>query len=483
MSEYAFQSALDLVALIKSKKVSSRELTQMYVDRIEKFDSDINAVVVRDFDRALDAADAADAALASGNDLGPLHGLPMTIKEAYNIAGLPTTWGIPIFKDNVADSDAESVRRLKEAGAHFMGKTNVPIQLADFQSYNEIYGVTGNPWDLERTPGGSSGGSAAALAAGLTGLEAGSDIGGSIRNPAHFCGIYGHKPTWGVVPPQGHSLPGDLKPPDIAVVGPMARSAEDLAASMDIVAGADPDHAAGWQLHLPKPDKTELKDLRVAIWQSDEMAPVETEVADRVAMVADVLAKAGAVVSDSARPALDMNDSFGVYVSLLQGVMAEGMPEEMKEIQREAAAQLDPSDDSMEALSTRAAIQEHGVWLASHNQRYHLRHAWRAFFQDWDIMICPQMATTAFPHDHQDVTERTLLVNNEVQPYFQQIFWAGTITVAHLPSTVFPTGPSKEGLPIGLQAVGAEFNDYKTIDFTRLMAQEIGGFQPPPDYS
>lgn len=482
MTDLAFQSAIELAAAIKGKEVSSLELTDLYIERVEKYDGDINAVVVRDFERAREAARAADEALAKGEDLGPLHGLPMTIKEAYDIAGLPTTWGVPEHKDNIATHDAESVRRLKQAGAHFFGKTNVPFELADFQSFNDIYGTTSNPWNLERGPGGSSGGSSAALAAGLTGLEAGSDIGGSIRNPAHFCGVYGHKPTWGVVPDQGHALPGSLAPPDIAVVGPLARSAEDLALSMDIVAGADPMHAAGWELHLPKPRHTRLADYRVAIWPTDPLAPVSREIADRAQMVGDTLAKLGATVSDSARPEIDLEAGLQTYHSLLWGVMSAGNSEEQRAENRARQSTLAPDDMSMEAILTRDSVQEHSRWLENSNQRFYIRNAWRAFFKDWDILICPQTATTAFPHDHGEYLHRTLTVDNEEQDYFQQIFWAGVITVAHLPSTVFPTGPSNEGLPIGLQAVGTEFDDYLTIDFARLLAEEIGGFVAPPGY-
>ncbi|MFP6834747.1 MAG: amidase family protein, partial [Pseudomonadales bacterium] len=287
MIEYPFMSASELAAAIRRKEISSLELTELYIDRVEKYDKRVNAVVVHDFERGREAGRSADDALARGESFGPLHGVPMTIKEAYDVEGLPTTWGIPAFKDNVATQDSEYVRRLKAAGAHFFGKTNVPLELADFQSFNDIYGTTNNPWNLERVSGGSSGGSAAALAAGLTALEAGSDIGGSIRNPAHFCGIYGHKPTWGVVSDLGHALPGDISAADIAVVGPMARSAEDLSLSMDIVAGADPAIAAGWQLTLPRPVKTRLQDFRVAIWPSDEHAPVAREIADRVQQVGD----------------------------------------------------------------------------------------------------------------------------------------------------------------------------------------------------
>ncbi|MEZ5557545.1 MAG: amidase [Pseudomonadales bacterium] len=479
----AFESATELARRIRAGEISSRELTDYFINRIERFDGNLNAVVVRDFERARAAADAADQALAQGRDLGALHGVPMTIKESYNIAGLPTTWGVPDFKDNVADSDSETVKRFKAAGAHFMGKTNVPLNLADFQSYNDIYGTTNNPWNLKRIPGGSSGGSAAALAAGMTPLESGSDIGGSIRNPAHFCGVYGHKPTWGIVATQGHALPGMLAPPDIAVMGPLARSAEDLALAMDIVAGPDPLNASGWKLDLPRPRKRKLSEYRVALWPTDERAPVSTEIADRVQAVGDRLAALGATVSDSARPALDMDASHRTYLYMLNGVMAAGIPDaEFAATQAQVAA-LDPADTSDEALLARAAVQHHRDWLRANNLREHLRMAWRAFFDQWDILICPQTATPAFEHDHRPMDARTLVVNNEVQPYFQQIFWAGVITVGYLPSTVFPTGPSREGLPIGLQAVSAEYNDYLCIDFARLLADEMGGFAPPPGYA
>ena len=478
----AFRSATELARMIRAKELSSRELTDLYIDRIERLDGPLNAVVVRDFERARAAADAADQALAQGRNLGPLHGLPMTIKESYDVAGLPTTWGIPEFRDNVAQSDSEVVRRYRAAGAHILGKTNVPRELADFQSYNDIYGTTNNPWDVTRVPGGSSGGSAAALAAGFTALESGSDIGGSIRNPAHFCGVYGHKPTWNIVPPQGHALPGMLAPPDIAVMGPLARSAEDLALALDLIAGAGPLNARGWKLDLPKPAKRSLAEYRVAVWPNDERAPVSIEIADRAQQLADRLALLGATVSDSVRPPVDLDVSHETYLYMLNGVMAAGMPEDQF---REAAAYvatLDPADRSQAAVMARSAVQHHRDWLRFNNGRERLRMAWRAFFDEWDVLICPQMSTPAFPHDHRPMEARTLTVDNQELPYFQQLFWAGTITVAYLPSTVFPTGPSREGLPIGLQAVSAEYNDYVCIDFARLLAREFGGFVAPPDY-
>jgi len=478
----AHDTATALAGRIRKKEIGSRELTEFYIRRIEKYDPEVNAVIVRDFERALEAADRADAAFAAGEPLGSLHGVPMTIKEAYDVDGLPTTWGIPAFAKNIATSDAETVQRFQKAGAHFLGKTNVPIQLADFQSYNEIYGTTCNPWNLERTPGGSSGGSAAALAAGFCALESGSDIGGSIRNPAHFCGVYGHKPTWGVVPIQGHALPGMLAPPDIAVVGPLARSAEDLALAMKIVSGADPFNERAWTLRLPRPEHRSLADHRIAVWPSDAQCPVSRAVADRVQALADRLAGLGAKVSDSARPAFDAAESHRIYTSMLNGQMSAGVPDNTFAKLSEDARGFDPADHADVVEAIRATVQPHREWVRRDNRRAGLRNAWNAFFEDWDILLCPQMPTTAFPHDHSPFHARTVQVDGAEQNYLRQIFWAGLVTVAYLPSTVFPTGAAADGLPIGLQAVSREFNDYTCIEFARLLADEIGGFEPPPGY-
>jgi amidase len=479
MTELALLSATELAARLRAGDISSLELTDHYIERVERSDEALNAVVVKDFDRARDAARQADAA---GDKSRPLHGLPMTIKESYDIAGLPTTWGVPAFADNIATEDAEMVRRYKAAGALFLGKTNVPLNLADFQSYNDIYGTSNNPWNTERIPGGSSGGSAIAMAAGLSGLESGSDIGGSIRNPAHFCGVYGHKPTWGVVPPQGHALPGAVASPDIATCGPLARSAEDLALAMDIISGAEPLDAPGWQLQLPRPQKQSLKEYRVAVWATSEAVPVSDEVAARATGIGETLQKLGATVSFDARPQIDMARAHFTYINLLQSIMGAAAGGEAYEEFQRLAAGLDPADMSEQAITLRAMVLDHRNWLRSNNQREKLRYQWREFFNDWDILICPQMATPAFPHDHTPMPDRTLEINGETRPYFEQVFWAGFAVAAYLPSTVFPTGPSAEGLPIGLQAVSAEYNDYTCIDFARLLAREIGGFRAPPDY-
>jgi amidase len=477
-----YLSASELSKKIKSKEITSTELSKLYIDRIEKYDDAINSVVVKIFDKALEDAEKADIAIEKGDYWGPLHGLPMTIKESYKIKNLETTWGNENFKGNLADEDGLAVQRLKNAGAHFLGKTNVPLDLSDYQSYNKIYGTTNNPWDITKTPGGSSGGSAAALAAGFTGLEAGSDIGGSIRNPAHYCGVFGHKPTHGVIPSAGHELFPNVPEPDLSVCGPMARSAEDLRMALDIMAGPKERKAIGWKLDLPDTSLKNLNQFKVAIWSNEEMAPVSQEIADRANMIGSSLSELGATVSYDARPKFDAMHQEIVYQTLLQSIITVSMSDqEVEEIQK-LVDNLKPNDFSAEALIARGTVVSHRYWLRNNYQREQIKTAWQEFFKEWDILICPQQATTAFAHDQGKISERKLIVDGKEQPYFQQIFWSGLATNAHLPSTVFPTGLSNEGLPIGLQAVGGHYQDKKTIEFSRLLAKEIGGFIPPNDY-
>ena len=482
MSQLAFLSADELARKIRDKEISSLELTDHYINRIEKLDDRINAVVVRDFDRALAAASKADKELAKGNIAGPLHGVPVTVKEAFNIAGLATTWGIPDLKDNIAEADAEVVKRVRQAGAVFMGKTNVPFGLGDIQTYNDIYGVTNNPWDLSCSPGGSSGGSAAALAAGLCALEVGSDMAGSIRVPAHFCGLYSHKPTWGVVPNQGHALPGIVASPDLGVVGPMARSIQDLRLAMDLLGGAQPLNQPGWHLLLPRPGKKSLAEYKVAIWSDYEIAPVDEEITSRVAGVGEILAKLGAKVSDQALPDIDFRKNQEIFLNLMWPLTSDGIPDEQYLEACQLADSFSSDDLSDSATVARARVLSHRDWLQNNNQREYMRYAWREFFNEWDILICPVFTVPAINHDHSPIHQRTLTVNGVPQSYFQPMFWAGMSTVSYLPSTVFPTGLTQNNLPIGLQAISAEYNDYITIDFVRLLAQQTGGFQIPPGF-
>lgn len=483
MSDLAFASATELAEKIKTKEISAVELLQLYLARVDKYNPDLNAIVVDIREQALTAAAAMDAAIARGEDLGPLAGVPMTVKESYNVAGTATTWGNPEWRENIPTEDAESIKKLKQAGVNIFGKTNVPLSLADFQSYNDVYGTTNNPFDHTRIPGGSSGGSAAALAAGLTGIETGSDIGGSIRNPAHFCGVFGHKPTYNLLWMRGHTPPGDIRASsDISVIGPLARSAHDLETALRVMAGPDEIMSRGYQLNLPQWQGRSLKGLRVAVWKNDESAPVAREVEARVDLVAQALKDAGAIISETQRPAFTSGHSHDTYSNLLQATMASRMPDTDYESLKAYVAKLSPDDNSQGAKVLRAQVSSFKDWGAANELRHHLRWHWHAFFQDHDVLLTPMMPTAAFPHDHRPFGERTILVDNQERPYFEQVFWAGLTGVAYLPSTVIPTGLNGEGLPIGIQIVGQEFDDLITIGVAQELEAMGFSFTPPPDY-
>lgn len=483
MSELAFKTATELAAMIQAKEIGAEELLDHYLDRVERYNPSLNAIIVLDAERARERARAADVALARGEFWGPLHGVPMTIKESYNVAGLPTTNGRPDMKDNIADRDALAVQRLKAAGVVLFGKTNVPINLADFQSYNEVYGTTNSPWDTDRVPGGSSGGSAAALAAGLCGFESGSDIGGSIRNPSHFCGVFGHKPTWGLIPPRGHALPGNLVQPDLSVVGPMARGAADLEAGVLAMAGPDELDGVGLKLDLPRPRHAGLAGYKVAVWDDDQIAPVSQEVRNRVRAAADTISAAGGTIDFKARPDFEPATAHDIFQTLLWSAMAARIPDsEFAEMVRSANA-LDPDDRRGGAMVLRAQTITHHDHYTAHNNRMALRWAWDAFFKDYDALIAPIMATPAFRHDHRGMGKRTIMVDASERPYFEQLFWAGLAVCCYLPSTVIPTGPDADGLPIGIQIIGRQFGDLETIGLAKLLEAEGFAFTPPAGYA
>ncbi|MBS0521005.1 MAG: amidase [Proteobacteria bacterium] len=478
-----FQSAKKLAAAVRKKKIGCLDLLDLYLKRVEAHNPKLNAIIASDIEGARTQARAADEALASGAKLGPLHGVPMTIKESFDVAGLPTTWGDPAFKNSIAERNSLVAQRMIDAGVTLFGKTNVPLNLADWQSYNEIYGTTNNPWDLTRTPGGSSGGSAAALAAGLTGIEAGSDIGASIRNPAHYCGVWGHKPTWNVVCPKGHTLAGNVAYGDIGVVGPLARSAEDLEIAMDIMAGPDTIDGRGWKLALPRSKKKKLGEFKVAVLLSDPNAEVDQSVQDQIQKLADFLAKAGAVVSDTARPGFDTAELNDVYIRLLRAATSARMSDAVYRQAVSDAATLPADDMSYFAQMQRGNSLPHRTWLQLNEKRHRMRLAWDAFFQDYDLMLCPVAVSAAFPHDQAGLRHnRTITVNNKQVPVVDQIFWAGYSGVTWLPSTVAPIGESPDGLPIGVQIIGPQYGDYSTIAFAKLLEKQYRGFVPPPAY-
>lgn len=478
--------ARELLARLHSGRLTSRHLVEALLERVERLNPALNAVVTLDAARAREAADAADARRQAGAPAGPLHGLPMTVKDTFETAGLRTTGGTTQYARHVPETDAVAVRRLREAGAIVFGKTNTPAWAADLQTYNEVFGTTRNPWDRERSCGGSSGGSAVALAAGLTPLELGSDIGGSIRGPAHYCGVYGHKPTWGMVPERGHipGPPGTLAPGDLSVAGPLARSAGDLELMLEILAGPEGDMARGWRLELPPARAGRIGDFRVAAWLDDPDVPVDGAVAEVLQQALDSLARAGARVDARARPPFALPEAFRDYLRLLYPVTTAGLPEATLERLAQRARELPPDDDGFAARLARYGTQTHHQWLAANEARYRYRAAWSAFFRDYDVLLCPVTPVEAIPHDHSpDSLARTIRVNGRQRNYWEQLGWVGLATLPGLPATSVPAGRSRNGLPVGIQVIGPFLEDRTCLAFAGRMAQAIGGFAPPPGYA
>ena len=474
----------ELVGALAAGKISALELTDHVIARIEAVDQKLNAVVARDFDRGRDAAKSADAALARG-ERRPLLGIPMVVKESFDVAGLPTTWGVPQFKNFVPQDDAVMVARVKAAGAVILGKTNVPYLLGDWQSYNDIYGTTNNPWDLGRTPGGSSGGSSAALAAGFGPLSLGSDIGGSLRVPAHYCGIYAHKPTLNLIPPRGHRPPGMVqRVSDLAVVGPMARSAADLDLALDVTAGPDEARAGiAYRLALPKPRHEHLKDFRVLVIDDHPSVPTAAAVRAALDLLSQRLVKAGAKVAHASPLLPDLAASARLYMRLLMSALSERWPAEIYQQAQTTAAAVKPDDDSLEAERHRGAVLSHRDWAAADTARIALQQQWADVFREWDVVLCPPMPTPAFVHDHSPMLERRVEIDGKQFSFFDQLVWPEIATTPGLPATAAPIGLSDTGLPIGVQIVGPYLEDRTPIAFAALMEREFGGFVPPPGYA
>ena len=483
MDDYAFGSAAQLTREIRDRRIGCLELLDYYLARAEQHNPALNAIIAWQLDAARQRARAADAALAKGEIWGPLHGIPMTVKELFNVAGLPTTFGNPLWKDNIAAGNAFLIDRLIEAGAIVFGKTNVPHMLADAQSYNDIYGTTNNPWDPTRSPGGSSGGEATALAAGLSALGAGSDIAGSLRNPAHYSGVYGHKPTWGLISTRGHAPPGVMTPTDISVVGPMARHAEDLDLALRALAGPDLLHSAAWRVELPPPRHHRLDQFRVGVWASSPLCRIDASVANLFDRAIDAVVRAGATVDKTARPGIDDEEHHRLFMLLLRAATASRMRDEDFSRQQEIAATLTDDDISDRAAVARGATVLHRAWGNANEARTRLRYTWHEFFQRFDVLLTPVAATAAFLHNRNpNRDERTVNVNGKSAPYAEQLFFAGLASLSYLPATAAPIGLTEEGLPVGLQIIGPEGEDPTTIEFARLLAAEIGGFVPPPAY-
>ncbi len=483
MSNIALRSAHDQAVAIRTGEISSSELLEITLERFERLNPAINAVVATQLDVARERAAEADAATAGGESWGPLHGVPMTIKEAWDWVGSASTSGYPDRLDWRPECNSEAVQRLLDAGAVIYGKTNLPVGMADWQTFNPVYGTTGNPWNPDLVPGGSSGGAAAALAAGLTALELGSDIGASIRNPAHYCGVFGHKPTYGLVPDAGHGNPGSPVSLDIGVGGPMARYASDLALGLDIVAGASGMDARGWRLDLPAPRRTRPDEWRVAVMLDHEVCEVDRELVDQLAATVDAVSELGVRIDRTARPDIDIARMHDVYIALLRAATGTEYADEQYAALADDAQRFDDGDRDYRARAARAARMSHREWAGYHTEREHARLAWDAFFDDYDALLCPTASSAAYPHDQEgERADRTITVNGRQQPTTDQLFWAGLSCGVYLPGTVAPAGLTASGLPCGLQIVTGHLRDREGIAFAEMMERELGGYQVPPGH-
>lgn len=465
-------TATKQLAALRRGHCTSTDLVDQAIARIEASAASLNAVVVRDFERARRDADAADARRAASGD-APLLGLPVTVKECFDVAGLPTTWGLPGAHAPAA-GDAVVVQRLRAAGAVVLGKTNVATMLADWQSSNPVYGTTNNPWDVKRTPGGSSGGGSAAVAAGLSAFDVGTDIAGSLRLPAAFCGVCSHRPSHGLVPLRGLAPPGAprgaLAPTvDLATAGPIARSAEDLSLALDVIAGPDDLDAAAWRLALPPARHGELRDYRVLVLDAHPLCRTARDITQAIDRLARALEAEGCRVARDARTVPDLAELSRTFDALLMSFMGADMPEDDY-----ARAARHTGDEA-----TRSLTMSHRDWIWLDRRRVQLATAWHRSFADWDVVLCPAAPVTAFSHDERPMEQRLLHVDGQARPYHTLSCWAGISQPAGLPVTTVPIGLDREGLPIGMQIIGPRLEDRTPLAFAAA-AEKLIEMPPPP---
>lgn len=470
------QDATAQVLALREKRISAVELLKDALARHAETHADLNAVVAADPERALERARALDDARVRGETMGPLAGLPMTIKDTFDVAGMAASSGLPDLRRRQVD-DALSVSHARHAGAVIWGKTNVPVMAADWQSTNPLYGRTNNPWDAERTPGGSSGGAAAALAARVTPLEIGSDIGGSLRVPASFCGVFSHKPTWGMVSQRGHvpPHPGSFAERDLNVVGPMARSARDLRLLLSIIEAGP---------LAPRAPSADLKETKIGLWLDDPNCPLDPQVRATLEAFADELRAAGATVEPIPSP-VDMRALLFAYQTLLGAVLGEDMPpafirnmERMRFFARGAMKRgADPLSNAAMAMAYTA---RHREWMAADAARARLRHEMVQAFDKWDAILAPITPVPAFPHDKRPFQRRALQSSDgKAFAYNSILTWIAPATALHLPATAVPAGLTASGLPVGAQLIGPIAGDGKTLAIAQAIDENVRGFVAP----
>ncbi|HXA84529.1 MAG TPA: amidase [Candidatus Dormibacteraeota bacterium] len=488
--ELDFATALQAAEAIRTGQISSVELTERMFARIDHYNPQLNVFAYQLREDALAQARKADAALArgkapgksaDGKSQGVFHGVPITVKESFAVAGHPCTWGFPPLRDSRAPQNSEVVNRLlSDAGAVLLGATNVPIALGDWQSYNPIYGQTNNPWDVKRSPGGSSGGSAAGLAAGLGYLSVGSDIGGSIRVPAHFCGLFGHKPTLDLVSMQGHIPGGNPGLPDfstlLAVGGPLARSAGDLLAALKVLGGPAGWDAKAWKWQMPEPRARSLKEFRVGYVIDDPIAPTTPEVKSLLENAIERLGRAGAKMKPGWPEGLKPAELLANYKFMLEAFFYSTAPPEEQERERKTFA------DSLAAKNS-GALSSFADWQQQNFHRLAYRAQWQAYFNQVDVFLSPVAFTATFPHDHSEPQDqRSIATSAGPRRYMDLLNWIAPATLTGCPATVAPVGRTPEGLPVGIQIMGPYWEDATSITFADLLAREVGGFVAPPGY-
>lgn len=481
-SDLDFASALDAAAAIKAKQASSLELTRRMIARIDRYNPKLNAFTYQMRDQALAQARKADAALSRGDRVGPFHGVPICVKESFGVKGEPDTWGIVALKGSRAPANSAVVQRLLDSGAVLLGGTNVPLNLMDWQSFNDIYGTTNNPWDLTRTPGGSSGGSAAALAAGLSYLSVGSDIGGSLRVPASFCGIYSHKPTLDLVSLAGHEAGGAPGFPGfstgLAVAGPMARSAPDLMAALKVLGGPEGYQRKAWAWNLPPPRQRALKEFRVGYVLESPMASPTSEVRRVLERAISVLERTGAQLRPGWPASYNLREAYNAYTFLPSAFTFSVEGKEAQESDRKEYRQNPRNPFAPGALTSYAD------WQQQHFRQLAFRAMWQQYFARVDVFLMPCSFTVAFHHDHKgDIFSRILDTPDGKRPYLQLLPWMVTATLSGCPATAAPIGESSSGLPVGIQIMGPFWEDATPIEFAALLSEEIGGFKAPPGYA
>jgi len=495
MKNITFRSATEQLKLLHSGSITAVDLLEVYISRYKQHNAGLNAIVATDFEAAREQAGLADkqikALLDSGAEIPPLLGLPMTIKDTIEVTGMVTSAGSLSLKDYHPRRDATVVERLRKAGAIIFGKTNTPFFAMDFQTYNKLFGTTNNPWDLKRTPGGSSGGAAAALAAGLTALEIGSDLGGSIRNPASYCGLYGHKSSFEIVPGRGHipPPPGVLGTPDLAVLGPLARSADDLELALNVIAGPEDAAHSPWQIHLNKDRPDTLADYQIATLTKHPLTEVDQSVLAVINDCVDALGKAGCNISKETAPDIDLKQAYYTYFDLMAAMIGTGLPASA----RRSFKLMKPFVRLLQKLGLVKPVGfgglvvkstcTHQQWAVLDGTRLQMKQAFVGFFEQYDVLLCPVTATAAYEHMHKgSVYSRKQLVNGQKQAYSDHLVWAGMATLCGLPSTVAPIGRTAEGLPVGIQIIGGFGKDLMTIDFARKLAAVVPAFQAPEAY-